>query len=309
MIDYYFKNKKFKKPDKLSKNKIGTWIRITDANSKDLSELSRVLGIDQEDMEDCLDEFEIPRIEKLDNGILLILKIPKISSSANYTETFSIIVTDKNVVTVSLSKDKFLDYSRHLKNDLNTDQKYMIVFTLLMRITEEFTYEIKKIRHQVLSNLAQPNYSNLSESRIINLTYNDEILSQFLAVLIPMKLVLTSLRSGSFFRVFEKDSDLLEDIILNINQSAEIASTNMKSIRSLRDSYQILFTNKLNKEIRLLTYLTILLTIPMLIASYFGMNVPLPFQSNSKAHLIIIILSVSFVSLVLYLLRYFMKRK
>ena len=308
MIEYFYKNIKSEKLEKISENKTGAWIRITDASVEDLAQLSSVLNIDQEDLADCLDEFEIPRIEKLDRGTLLILKVPQPGKSSNYTETFSILITDENVVTISLSKDSYLDNIRHYKHDLNTTQKYKVVFSFLMKITDEFTYEIKKIRHQVLCNLTLPKEANLSESSIVSLTSNDEILSQYLAVLIPMKLVFTSLKNGNYFKVFEEDSDLLEDMILSVTQSVEIASTNMKSIRSLRDSYQILFTNKLNKEIRVLTYLTILLTIPTLIASFFGMNVPLPFQNHPQAPLIILILSASIVTGVFLLLGHFIRK-
>lgn len=302
MIEYYYKNVKSEKLEKVLECKTGAWIRITEATGVDLDSLAQLLRLDSTDLVDCLDEFEIPRIEKLDNGVLIITKIPKTKREPNYTETFSIIVTEENVATIALSKDDFLNSLNNSKHDLNTTQKYKVVLSFLMKITSEFTLEIKKVRHRVLSNLALPRYSNLTERRIIDLTNDDEILSQYLAVLIPLKIVFVSIKNGNFFKVFEEDSDLLEDMILSVTQSIEIAGTNMKSIRSLRDSYQILFTNKLNKEIRVLTYLTIMLTIPTLIASFFGMNVPLPFQHQAQAPLIIVALSASLVGIVFYFL-------
>lgn len=308
MIEFYYKNIKSEKLEKIDKNKTGAWIRITDATSEDLIELSKLLNLDSEDLVDCLDEFEIPRIEKLDNGTLLILKVPKSGREANFTETFSIILTEENFVTISLSKDKFLDTIKHVNETINTTQKYKVVFSFLLRVTELFTYEIKRVRHQVLTNMTLPKYSNITDSRIVKLTNDEEVLSQYLAVLIPMRLVFSALKNGQYFKVFDEDTDLLEDMILSINQSVEIAGTNLKSIRSLRDSYQILFTNKLNKEIRVLTYLTIFLTIPTLISSFFGMNVPLPFQSHPYATLFILLLSIFGVTAVFYFIGRFVKK-
>ena len=96
---------------------------------------------------------------------------------------------------------------------------------------------------------------------------------------------------------YEADLDLLEDLMIAMHQSEDICSVNIKSIRSLRDSYHIIFTNDVNRTIKLLTAVTIVFTIPTIIASIYGMNVGLPFQG--KPHAFAIIMGITFaVSLV-----------
>ncbi|MBM3199207.1 MAG: hypothetical protein FJZ58_08180, partial [Chlamydiae bacterium] len=84
------------------------------------------------------------------------------------------------------------------------------------------------------------------------------------------------------------DQDLLENLLNASIQSEDLCSTNLRSIRSLRDSYQIIFTNQLNKTIRLLTALTIILSFPTMIASLYGMNVQLPISHSPYAFLFIL---------------------
>ena len=137
---------------------------------------------------------------------------------------------------------------------------------------------------------------------ITNLTINEEILNQYLSSLVPIRTVLESITSGRYTLLYEKDQDLLEDLLNASIQSEDLCSINLRSIRSLRDSYQIIFTNQLNKTIKLLTALTIILSIPTMIASLYGMNVDLPLAQQPHAFSIIVVLItlLSLVSLVIF---------
>ncbi|MBM3191955.1 MAG: hypothetical protein FJZ63_04825, partial [Chlamydiae bacterium] len=123
---------------------------------------------------------------------------------------------------------------------------------------------------------------------ITNLTMNEENLNQYLSSLLPLKKVLESITSRRYALLHEKDQDLLENLLNASIQSEDLCSTNLRSIRSLRDSYQIIFTNQLNKTIRLLTALTIILSFPTMIASLYGMNVQLPISHSPYAFLFIL---------------------
>ncbi|MCB1116803.1 MAG: hypothetical protein KDK71_10075, partial [Chlamydiia bacterium] len=137
---------------------------------------------------------------------------------------------------------------------------------------------------------------------ITNLTHNEEILNQYLSSLVPIRNVLESITSGRYTFLYEKDQDLLEDLLNASMQSEDLCSINLRSIRSLRDSYQIIFTNQLNKTIKLLTALTIILSIPTMIASLYGMNVGLPLASGKYAFacILIFIAILSIFSLIIF---------
>ncbi|MEI6242362.1 MAG: CorA family divalent cation transporter, partial [Chlamydiota bacterium] len=141
---------------------------------------------------------------------------------------------------------------------------------------------------------------------IVSLSQSEEILNQYLSALTPMKTVLETITTGRFFPIFPKDQELLQDLLIALKQSEELCNVNVKSIKSLRDSYQILFTNNVNKTIKFLTAFTIIFTIPTIIASLYGMNVKLPFSQHPQAFYLILFFIVV-LSIFLYFL--FTKKK
>ena len=172
------------------------------------------------------------------------------------------------------------------KPKLTTAQEVKFLIYILLKITQCFTQQIKRIRANVLQQEKGIDY--IQSEDITNLTMNEENLKQYLSSLIPLRKVLESITSGKYALLHEKDQDLLEDLLNASIQSEDLCSTNLRSIRSLRDSYQIIFTNQLNKTIRLLTALTIILSFPTMIASLYGMNVQLPISHSPYAFLFIL---------------------
>ena len=125
--------------------------------------------------------------------------------------------------------------------------------------------------------------NDVESDDITSLTISEENLNQYLSSLVPLRSVYQAVASGRYTFLQEKDQDLLEDLLNTSIQSEELCSVNLRTIRSLRDSYQIIFTNQLNKTIKVLTALTIILNIPTVVASLYGMNVPLPLGSTKVA--------------------------
>jgi magnesium transporter len=134
---------------------------------------------------------------------------------------------------------------------------------------------------------------NVESEEITILTRHEEILNQYQYTLEPTHTVFEEIRSGRYTNLHEKEHEVLEDLLLAVRQSESLCAIALKSIRSLRDSYQIIFTNNLHKTIKLLTGLTIILNIPTMIASVYGMNVDLPFAQSS--HAFVLILSSIFI--------------
>jgi magnesium transporter len=90
-----------------------------------------------------------------------------------------------------------------------------------------------------------------------------------------------------------------------MRQSEDVCRVNIKSIRSLRDSYHIIFTNDVNRTIKLLTALTIIFSIPTIIASLYGMNVALPLQAKPYAFALIL----GFTAIASFLAIFWFKRR
>lgn len=300
MITIYDKGEHDDEFIEISEPKAGCWIHVEDATTNDINQLSKLIDLEYTDMYDALDRYEIPRVEKVDETVLIFTRHPIDPEGGLYTTTFTIVLTRDYFITICPQKSQIVQNFISQKPKLTPSQKSKFLIYILLKITQEYTLQIKKIRTSVLKQEKKMSYVDSRD--ITNLTHNEEILNQYLSSLVPMRSVLESITSGRYTLLYEKDQGLLEDLLNASIQSEDLCSINLRSIRSLRDSYQIIFTNQLNKTIKLLTALTIILSIPTMIASLYGMNVGLPIASYKHAFTIIssVIILVSIGSLILF---------
>jgi len=300
MITIYEKGEHDEEFIEILEPKEGCWIHVEDATTNDVNQISKLIDLEYTDMYDCLDRYEIPRVERIKEHVLIFTRHPMDAEGGLYTTTFTIILTKDYFITICPQKSLLVENFISQKPKLTPSQKSKFLIYILLKVTQEYTLQIKKIRTNVLKQEKKMSYVDSRD--ITNLTMNEEILNQYLSSLVPMRSVLESITSGRYTLLYEKDQDLLEDLLNASIQSEDLCSINLRSIRSLRDSYQIIFTNQLNKTIKLLTALTIILSLPTMIASLYGMNVDLPFMGERHAFSIIVvfIILVSMVSFLVF---------
>ncbi len=285
MLEIYFKTVRDNEFKRIGDFRPGSWIYAKEATFEDLAKIAEVTGIDINDIRDSLDKFELPRIEHIDGNILFFVRHPGNNEIGLYTETLTMILTNTFVIAISPHRSEIIENFISSNTSLGTTQKSKLILSILLKITQEYTNSIKRVRTSILGSEEPPKI--VDSNAIVVLTKNEEILNQYLTSLVPMRNLLETIASGRYMNFYEADLDLLEDIMIAMHQSEDVCSVNIKSIRSLRDSYHIIFTNDVNRTIKLLTAVTIIFTIPTTVASVYGMNVALPFQGNSYAFLII----------------------
>lgn len=300
MITIYDKGEHDEEFIKISEPKPGCWIHIENATTNDINQLSKLIDLEYTDMFDSLDRYEIPRVEKVDETVLIFTRHPIDPEGGLYTTTFTIILTKGYFITICPQKSQIVDNFISQKPKLTPSQKSKFLIYILLKITQEYTLQIKKLRTNVLKQEKKLSYVDSRD--ITSLTHNEEILNQYLSSLVPMRGLLESITSGRYTLLYEKDQDLLEDLLNASIQSEDLCTISLRSIRSLRDSYQIIFTNQLNKTIKLLTALTIILSIPTMVASLYGMNIGLPIAGHKHAFafILIFIFLLSIGSLIIF---------
>lgn len=287
MIEYYFKTVKDENFLNLGSSKEGCWIHIEEATALDLEQVCQLTGLEASDLLDCLDKYEIPRIEKIKNAVLIFTRHPiELDVAVGlYTATLTMIMTPHYFITISPQKNPIVRSFVGRKNKLSTLQRSKLLIHLYLRVIQEFMTQIRRVRHTVMTQ--EKEMIRVESEEITTLTKHEEILNQYLSSLEPTRKVLDGITSGRYTNLYEKDHELVEDLSLAVRQSEDLCNIAVKSIRSLRDSYQIIFTNNLHKTIKLLTALTIIFNIPTIIASIYGMNVELPFAKQTYAFLIV----------------------
>ncbi len=300
MLEFYFKTIRDLEFKRIPEFRVGSWIYVKEATPEDLSKIVEITDLDIADIRDSLDKYELPRIEHNGDNILFFVRHPGESEVGLYTETLTMIITNKVVIAISPHRSEIIEQLISSNTQLGTTQKSKLILHVLLKITQNYTNNIKRVRHSIL----EPKKDRLIDSdSIIVLLKDEEILNQYLTSLVPMRNVLETMAAGRYMNLYEKDFDMLEDLMIAIRQSEDVCRVNIKSIRSLRDSYQIMFTNDVNRTIKMLTALTIIVTIPSIIASIYGMNISLPFQHRPDAFTVIFgITAVStFVAILLFL--------
>lgn len=293
MIDIYFKTIRDEEFQLIKEFRVGSWINVYDATSDDLLKIANLTKLDISDLQDSLDKYETPRIENREGNILIFCRHPSAQEVGLYTMTLTIILTNNFIITISPLRCHLIEAMIKHKLKIGTTQKSKLLFYTLLRITHEFSSKIKAERYSVIEQ--ERAIKDITNDAISELTRHEDILNQYLATLVPMKNLLEAITTGRFVSLYEKDHDLLQDLLIAIKQSEDLCKINVKSIHTLRESYQIIFTNNVNKTIRFLTAITIIFTIPTMIASIYGMNIPLPF--GSSRHAFITLLAIIFVSL------------
>lgn len=290
MKNIYFKSSKNQDFETLPRSRHGAWIEIYDASHEEVKSTADFLGLSFEDLRDSLDIYEVPRIERKKDKVIIFVRYPSRDIPGLFTNTLCIVVTPSLIITISKNHNKLLTKIRKQERDLTSTQSSRLLIKILSEVTKDFTDKISLLIREVTSGKRELNLVDSHE--IEDLIKHEEILNQYLSALLPMKNVLETMNTSNYIKVYNGDGELLNDLSISVNQSANLCNVNLQSIQNLRDAHQIYFTNKLNKSIQTLTIFTILMSVPMIIASIFGMNIGLPMADHPAAFIMIVVLSV-----------------
>lgn len=292
-------NKIFEEVNEYKSNSI---LVCEDITQEELVELTNVLNIELKDLTDVFDESEIPRIENQESAILLFLRIPMPNDSllGTYTKTLAVAINNDYLALISSSD---IPFNKNITNYKDSESKIKLLYKILQEVNISFTNNIKVLRSQVRHQKVQAEF--IDNKDIIKLTEITEAFDQYYSSLVPIRNAIKELISGKHITLSEHEYDLFEDIINAFQQLEEICKVNLKSIQSLRDAYQIIFTNRLNAKIQFLTAFTIIMTVPTTVSSIYGMNVDLPFAQEAWAFAFVIFVSLlaSGVVFLLFLLK------
>ncbi len=286
MYTNYFKNENEEKFHAVEKLINDSWLHVEHATMSEIKYVSEVLELEIKDIADALDMMEIARIERIQKDAFVVyVRFPYRQEVGLYTATLTIIISKSHITTICPTSCHIIQKMLSQPSTLATSMKSKLLIDILMRIVQEYTLAIKRVRAEVINQ--EKDISTMSDDEITELTRKEENLNQSLNSLQPLKEVIEEILSGKFTILYERDQELLEDLLLATEQSEDLCRLSLRIISSLRNSVQVIITNQFNKTIKLLTALTIILNFPTTIASIYGMNVNLPFAQNPWAFALI----------------------
>jgi magnesium transporter len=283
MIKIYQKTVKDTRVRSLKQIKVGSWVHVVDPTEEEILQLVNELKLEEGLIEDGLDPFEMPRIEVKKKIVYIFVRFPLNKGVEITTAPALIAVGEDFVATISTTElpfvEKFVKKKSHqaLPVDFSTTQKTKLVSTFMSEIVKEYNLFLIQIRREVRS--SQVSLDNISNKHIMQLVTIESSLNEFLSALQPTKNILESLLMGKILPITQ-DKDDIEDLYLSTGQLIESCKSKLKNIINIREAYSTIMTNNLNRILRFFAALTIILTIPNIFGSFFGMNVPIPFAES-----------------------------
>lgn len=273
MLEIYYKNGKDKTIQTIPEFKEGTWIHVENPTRDELLYLEKTLKLDQSLLVDALDRHEIPRIE-IEDGIVYIFTRFAYSKDKQITTAPMLIAIGKHFIA-TISPSVFPRLS-HLLNEHTpaTTHKIRLLLKILHQIQETFNYSLHIITKNVRTFTFQ--LEKIRNQDIVQFVLFENDLHDFNLALIKTNNDINNIMLGKILPLTQPEHDQIEDIYLNNSQLIDICNENIRTIVNLREAYSTIMTNNLNRIIKLFTSLTVILTIPTIISSLFGMNVALP---------------------------------
>lgn len=276
----------------------GTWVNVLPPlRQEEFTELSNTLEIPLDFLKDSLDIDERSRYEIDDNVKLIVIKTPTENNSFNESDAFyitipiCIILTHNQIVTVNSFENEAIKKFLNTFQNRNSDQKNMMVLKIFEKITTNFQEYLKEINHR-RNSLEQRLYDANRNEELLQLMRIQKSLVYFITALRSNELLMMKLTRTNILSLREEEKDFLDDLIVETSQALEMANTYTNILSSTLDAYASIISNNQNEVLKRLTTLTILLTIPVLIASIYGMNVPIPYSDKPYAFWAPVIISL-----------------
>lgn len=296
MITYYFRTVKDTEFKRLDGVRTGVWVHAEAPSESEMAELVEKLGLDTGILEDAQDFFEVPRLERSDGVTYFFTRYPYNEQTEDIdTAPLLIVIGEMFVLTMTLRPVPQFEVILNGKIEVHTTQKTNLFIQLMEVITRSFERQLIGLRRAVHRDRVQ--LRKIGNKEILRFVNYEQRLNDMVGALLPTNVALQQVMNGHYFQIFDEDREVMEDLRIDNAQAVDSARTLLKTIQNVRTASEAILANNLNNRIKTLTVLTILLTVPTIISSLFGMNVPLPFSEQPFAFGFVIFIIIGLVGM------------
>ncbi|MDU0463155.1 magnesium transporter CorA family protein [Staphylococcus ureilyticus] len=270
-----------------------SWINVVDPNWEEIEHLIDLYHLPEDFIRDPLDTEESSRVEyDEETGYsLIILDLPVVNDTnlnvlSFITIPLGIIIGNKKIFTVCNVENEFLEKFSHQNLNLHFHSRFAL--NILLTIANHYNRNLRLLNKTRLR-IERDLKNNVTNKQLYNLMEVEKSLVYFLAALKGNETIVKKLFRLPAIKRFEEDEDLLEDLVIENNQALETTRLYTDILESITTSYASLLSNEMNNTMKTLTLFTVFLTLPTLVFSFFGMNVPLPINEHSYVSWVIVI--------------------
>lgn len=247
------------------------------------------LGVPSALLSHALDADEIARIATVGGTELVVLRVP--IELRRDTERYAVVplgvaLLEDRVVTISLAPFEAIE---DLLADTEMDPRNPIrgILEVLLRATHRYLEVLRRIERE-MERLEDGLAASLKNSELLELLARQKTLTKLETSLRSNQVLLRRLRRDARCKVSGEDKVLLADVLVELQQAIEMTTIRTSELAGMMDAFASLVSNNLNVVMKFMTSLALVLTVPTIVASLYGMNVPLPLQSDPRAFAVIV---------------------
>ena len=286
---------------KIDKPEPGSWISAIAPTEEEKNYLIEEMGILPEFVKSSLDAEESSHIDYDEdyNQTLVIVDYPSAEevedgydkNMLQYTTLpLGIVIMKGYVVTISLYENLNIDdMAQGRIKGVNTDLKTRFLLLLLLRISQRYLIYLRQI-DRISSRTEQRLHKSMQNKELIQMLGLEKSLVYFSTSLKTDEITLNKIMRGKAIKLYDEDQDLLDDVLIEIHQAIEMCNIYSNILSGTMDAFASVISNNLNIVMKVLTVITIVMAIPNIIFSFYGMNVaglPFPqwwFPTSKKEH-------------------------
>ena len=291
--------------------KKGAWINLVNPSENEIKKVCESVQIQDDFIRDALDFEEKARIDQEDddNTTLFVVDVPVTERGEDGEVLYTtvplgmIVVRDDFFITVSLRKNKIIESfeKRKIKN-FQTYKKTRFILQILYLNSSFYLSCLKQINKE--TEVAEYILKNsMRNKELLKMLTLEKGLVYFTTSLKSNELVMEKALRGKIIKLYDEDEEILEDAITENRQAIEMAQIYNNILNGTMDAYASIISNNMNGVMKTLTSITIILAVPTMISSFWGMNVNLPLQNDSLGFIVMISISIILTLIVSWWLR------
>lgn len=310
MIKIYNTDLENGKTTEINEFKKGSWISLVNPSNDEIKKVCENIKIQEDFIRYSLDLEEKARIdqEEDDNTVLFVVDVPVIEKeedSVLYTTMplGMIVVRDDFFITVSLRKNRVIDdFEKGKIKGFATYKKSRFILQILYANSSYFLTYLKQINKETEVTEAKLKDS-MKNKELLKMLSLEKSLVYFSTSLKSNEVVMEKTMKGRILKLYEEDEDLLEDAIIENKQAIEMGKIYSDILSGTMDAYASLISNNLNVVMKFLASITLVIAVPTMISSFWGMNLNLPLEHSSWGFPVIVGIAVMLTLLVTWWLK------
>lgn len=285
-----------------------SWINLINPTKEELEKVHQTTGALFEFLEAPLDPEERSRMDTDDEQILIIINVPiQIEEGENQiiydTIPLGIIILEDHFITISLEEaDCIQDFIEKPMKNFSSLKKTRFALHIFHKMSIYYLKFLKQITRKTLE-IERSLHRAMKNEQLIRMIGLEKSLVYFTTSLKSNELVMKKIFRLKLLPMYEEDEDMLEDVLTELHQAIDTTEINSNILSGMMDAFASIISNNLNVMMKVLASITIILTIPTMVFSFFGMNVPMPGGSFTFAAPIILVITIFMILGTFYLMR------